>query len=356
MTGVIMSIRFDVWFAIRTSRLRAQGIKLRNFAKKHNNHDSNNNAISPLAVMDLTQLMSMMGRQRGQAAQRGPEKMKDTAEAVHVSALALLKMLVHGRAGIPLEVMGIMIGEFIDEYTCRIVDVFVVPQTATGQSVEAVDEEYQVEMMDRLKLIGRPENLVGWYHSHPGFGCWLSGMDVEQARSYEQQLERSVSLVIDPIQSVRGNVVMDAFRCIPKEIVQAGKEARQTTSNQGFLGKMSAQALMQGLNRLYYNMPIVTRKMPHETATLLNVHKKGWQENLKLGKPEETQTQMVASITRMAKLAKQAVAFVKAGTDDDAVANVGKLNPVQHLIMESESALSSSVDQVLGQMLMCVVF
>ena len=24
----------------------------------------------------------------------------------------------------------------------------------------------------------RPEMVVGWYHSHPGFGCWLSGVDV----------------------------------------------------------------------------------------------------------------------------------------------------------------------------------
>jgi len=20
--------------------------------------------------------------------------------------------------------------------------------------------------------------VVGWYHSHPGFGCWLSGVDI----------------------------------------------------------------------------------------------------------------------------------------------------------------------------------
>lgn len=24
----------------------------------------------------------------------------------------------------------------------------------------------------------RPEMVVGWYHSHPGFGCWLSGVDI----------------------------------------------------------------------------------------------------------------------------------------------------------------------------------
>lgn len=25
--------------------------------------------------------------------------------------------------------------------------------------------------------VGRLENIVGWYHSHPGYGCWLSGID-----------------------------------------------------------------------------------------------------------------------------------------------------------------------------------
>ena len=33
--------------------------------------------------------------------------------------MALLKMLKHGRAGVPMEVMGLMLGEFIDDYTVR---------------------------------------------------------------------------------------------------------------------------------------------------------------------------------------------------------------------------------------------
>jgi len=34
-------------------------------------------------------------------------------------------------------------------------------------------------MLDLLKLVGRPEMVVGWYHSHPGFGPWLSGTDIQ---------------------------------------------------------------------------------------------------------------------------------------------------------------------------------
>ena len=34
----------------------------------------------------------------------------DTAEMVYISPLALVKMLKHGRAGVPMEVMGLMLG------------------------------------------------------------------------------------------------------------------------------------------------------------------------------------------------------------------------------------------------------
>merc|ERR1711970_1686886 len=48
----------------------------------------------------------------------------DTSEQIYISSLALLKMLKHGRAGVPMEVMGLMLGEFVDDYTVRVVDVF----------------------------------------------------------------------------------------------------------------------------------------------------------------------------------------------------------------------------------------
>lgn len=142
----------------------------------------------------------------------------DTAETVQISSLALLKMLKHGRAGVPMEVMGLMLGEFVDDYTIRCVDVFAMPQSGTGVSVEAVDPVFQTKMLDMLKQTGRPEMVVGWYHSHPGFGCWLSGVDCNTQQSFEQLNPRAVALVIDPIQSVRGKVVMDCFRLISQQV------------------------------------------------------------------------------------------------------------------------------------------
>ena len=54
-----------------------------------------------------------------------------------------------------MEVMGLMLGEFVDEYTVRVVDVFAMPQSGTGVSVEAVDAVFQAKMLDMLKQTGR---------------------------------------------------------------------------------------------------------------------------------------------------------------------------------------------------------
>ena len=66
-------------------------------------------------------------------------------------------------------------------------------QHGTGVSVEAVDPVFQTNMLDMLMQTGRSEMVVGWYHSHPGFGCWLSGVDMNTQTSFEQLNTRAVS-------------------------------------------------------------------------------------------------------------------------------------------------------------------
>jgi len=63
----------------------------------------------------------------------------DTQEKIYISALALIKMLKHSRAGVPMEVMGLMLGEIVDDYQVNVVDVFAMPQSGTSVSVESVD-------------------------------------------------------------------------------------------------------------------------------------------------------------------------------------------------------------------------
>jgi Predicted metal-dependent protease of the PAD1/JAB1 superfamily len=223
--------------------------------------------------MDLNRLFQgQFGMRGGPAA--SDVQLVDTSEQIYISSLALLKMLKHGRAGVPLEVMGLLLGELVDDYTVRVVDVFAMPQSGTGVSVESIDEAFQINMTEMLKLTGRGEMVVGWYHSHPGFGCWLSGVDMNTQQSFEQQLARAVAVVIDPIQSVRGKVVIDAFRLINPQLLMRSMEPRQTTSNIGHLNKPSITAVLHGLNRHYYSLAINYRKNELEQSMLLNLQRK----------------------------------------------------------------------------------
>lgn len=106
----------------------------------------------------MERLSRMLAAAQSMGGMGGPAQdtnLIDNSETVYISSLALLKMLRHGRAGVPMEVMGLMLGEFVDDYTVRVVDVFAMPQSGTGVSVEAVDPVFQTKMMDMLRQTGR---------------------------------------------------------------------------------------------------------------------------------------------------------------------------------------------------------
>lgn len=284
----------------------------------------------------------------------------DTSETIHISSLALLKMLKHGRAGVPMEVMGLMLGEFVDDYTVRVIDVFAMPQSGTGVSVEAVDPVFQTKMLDMLKQTGRPEIVVGWYHSHPGFGCWLSGVDINTQQSFEALNQRAVAVVVDPIQSVKGKVVIDAFRLIHPQTLMMASEPRQTTSNLGHLNKPSIQALIHGLNRHYYSIAINYRKNELEQKMLLNLHKKGWTDGLLLDNFHQHEQKNQKLVQEMLTLAKN---YNKSIQDEEklskeklAIYNVGKLDPKRHLLQDIEELMSANISQTLGTMIDTIVF
>jgi len=296
----------------------------------------------------------------GQAATPVDQPVPDTAEIVHISSLALLKMLKHGRAGVPMEVMGLMLGEFVDDYTVQVVDVFAMPQSGTGVSVEAVDPVFQTKMLEQLKQTNRPQMVVGWYHSHPGFGCWLSGVDINTQQSFEALNKRAVSVVVDPVQSVKGKVVIDAFRLINPQLMMLGQAPRQTTSNLGHLRKPSIQALIHNLNRHYYSINISYNQNELEQKMLLNLHKKTWSQGLEVTSFDAHASKNEKTVTDILDFAKK---YNKRLEEEDgktkeelAVMNVGKIDPKKHLESSVEELMTRNISQCLGTMLDTVIF
>jgi len=211
-----------------------------------------------------------------------------------------------------------------------------------------------------LKQTGRPEMVVGWYHSHPGFGCWLSSTDINTQSSFEALNSRAVALVVDPIQSVKGKVVIDCFRLINPQLMMLGQEPRQTTSNIGHLQKPSIQALIHGLNRHYYSIVIDYRKNELEEQMLMNLHKRNWTSGLSLEKFEDHQQSNETVVEKMLKLTTDYNERVKQEegktSEQILVDNVGKIDPKRHLETSVTDLMSSNIIQCLGTMLDTVVF
>lgn len=73
-------------------------------------------------------------------------------------------------------------------------------------------------------------------------------------QSFEALNQRAVAVVVDPIQSVKGKVVIDAFRLINPQTMMLGQEPRQTTSNLGHLNKPSIQVSLEKYGLIYIDL------------------------------------------------------------------------------------------------------
>lgn len=142
---------------------------------------------------------------------------------IKISAHALLKMLRHSRKGGNNEVMGMLLGK-VDTSTMIVMDSFALPVEGTETRVNAHAQayEYMADYVELGKQVDRKENVIGWYHSHPGYGCWLSGIDVGTQMLNQQFQDPFVAIVIDPIRTIStGKVDIGAFRCYPKNFKPA---------------------------------------------------------------------------------------------------------------------------------------
>ena len=309
-----------------------------------------------LGMTGLGNLGGLGGRQRGV-----DQPMNDTSEQIYISPLALLKMLRHGKAGIPLEVMGLMLGDYVDEYTVKCIDVFSMPQSGTETTIESIDEGFQVKMVEMLKQTGRNEIVVGWYHSHPGFGCWLSQTDINTQKTFEQQVPRTVAVVVDPIQSVRGKVVIDAFRTYGNSGLNLGdSDQRQTTSNLGEVKRTKGFSLKDLARITYYSILIGYRKNDLETKMLLNLKKSFWDSGFKLRDSKKADEENLKKIDDINKLSEKYVSWIEGeinkSSKDIYMNSVGKYNPRDHLETTVEELVTDNLNTCLTSMLNNLVF
>ena len=61
-----------------------------------------------------------------------------------------------------------------------------------------MDPVAEVALRDEVRAAGL--TIVGWYHSHPGYGCWLSGTDVATQLTNQQHQDPWLAVVVSAPQ------------------------------------------------------------------------------------------------------------------------------------------------------------
>lgn len=156
---------------------------------------------------------------RPDAKERYAKRLKEKGFfELYVSKQAAEKMVNHAKklGRMRREALGFMLGDVCRSGRQRFVmvrDIVTGPLLSSADRVKFDRNSYS-ELFSELDSSGFDYVIVGWYHSHPGYGCFMSRTDLNTQMSVFKENFHS-AIVIDPI-----NREIEAFKlrgksCMP---------------------------------------------------------------------------------------------------------------------------------------------
>ncbi len=131
---------------------------------------------------------------------------------VYADSLVIDRIMAHARHDTDRECFGILLGKvFLDERKgvtwMYLQDVVAASRVEADISTVEVSREEFMRINDEVDRIREQSNddirKIGWYHSHPNYGIFMSNTDrLNQKRYYYQEWQ--LALVVDPIRSTMG--------------------------------------------------------------------------------------------------------------------------------------------------------
>ncbi|WPT12486.1 COP9 signalosome complex subunit 5 [Picochlorum sp. SENEW3] len=228
---------------------------------------------------------------------RSWEKDVEYFKRVNFTASAVVEMGIHANSGGNLEVMGLLLGKIEDE-VFHVLNVFPLPVEGTETRVNAQSEanEYIVRFLEALQRSGNSDCVVGWYHSHPGYGCWLSGIDVSTQTVNQKYQDPFLAVVIDPHETIKtGKISIGSFRTYPEDHV--GR--KQSLSDQSIpVEKVEDYGVHA---HKYYEMESCFFKTESDEVALRVIRADHWADALVRGTGEMQDTIVIQEIQQIAK-------------------------------------------------------
>ncbi len=128
------------------------------------------------------------------------------------AAISEFELMAKEAASKGLETMALLVGKcflwrgkkwtVVEEILTGGTDASAVSVSFSHHSFPELVKQYK-EKSDKL--------IVGWIHSHPSYGCFLSHTDLKTQKGFFSQ-DFNVALVVDPTKSEEGKMLKRAFK------------------------------------------------------------------------------------------------------------------------------------------------
>jgi len=160
---------------------------------------------------------------------------------VEVDALVTLQIMKHCRQHAPERVTGMLLGLDVQD-VLQVTHCFGYMQKGSDEYDRGQDdgEQYQIDMLRRLREVNVDSNTVGWYQT-THLGQFFSDTVIETMFQYQEQIPHSILLVYDPLQSAIGKCAFKAIQLsqdFMKKYTEWRRDSNRTALNDFSSGDM----------------------------------------------------------------------------------------------------------------------
>ena len=206
-------------------------------------------------------------------------------------------MVSHSKGGGNIEVMGLLQGRIRGD-AFLVTDCFALPVEGTETRVNAGESanEYMVQFTELNEATEHSKDSVcGWYHSHPGYGCWLSGIDVATQLLYQSHQDPFVAIVIDPLRTAAtGRVDIGAFRAFPDNM--KGTESKSVSTRSDIPTEKIQDFGVH--SKRYYSLDVEFYKSPFDADVINKLWDGYWAETLSCLKWDQSKRRLGEDLDR----------------------------------------------------------
>ena len=118
-----------------------------------------------------------------------------TAAEVEISPLAFAKIIDWTSSNTEREIGGYLIGKVSKNKLIITEAIFATAES--NPTYVAFDNMMQFRIIEELERKGISETIVGWFHTHPGHTCFMSGTDVATQQIYQALMPEAIAMVND---------------------------------------------------------------------------------------------------------------------------------------------------------------